>query len=95
MDHFGLLSGHFWYLKVTLGPPWGHFGVAFGMRMRLWGHFGIFFAYDGDFLATLGTQGDHVLLFEGGFGDTLGSLWGYLGSTCGIWGDFGVTLGLL
>ena len=30
---------------------------------------------------------------EDGFGGTLGSLWGYLGSTCGIWGDFGVILG--
>ena len=31
-DHFGSLSGHFWRMKVTLEPLWGHFGITFGMR---------------------------------------------------------------
>ena len=34
------------------------------------------------------------MAFEDGSGGNLGSLWGYLGSTCGIWGDFGANLGV-
>ena len=29
--HFGLLWDHFWHMKVTLEPLWGHFGVIFGV----------------------------------------------------------------
>jgi len=27
----GLLWGHFWHMKLTLGPLWGHFGVTLGI----------------------------------------------------------------
>ena len=26
-----LLRGHFWHMKVTLGPLWGHFGATLGI----------------------------------------------------------------
>ena len=28
---FVLLWGHFWHMKVTLGPFWGHFGATLGV----------------------------------------------------------------
>ena len=28
---FVLLWGHFWHMKVTLGPLWGHFGATLGI----------------------------------------------------------------
>ena len=28
---FVLLWGHFWHMKVTLDPLWGHFGATLGI----------------------------------------------------------------
>ena len=41
-----------------------------------------FFAYGGDFDATLGALCDHFWQLRA----ALGALWGHCGSTCGMWG---------
>ena len=60
---------------LTLGSVWGHFWC---MRVTL----EELFAPDGDLVETLGSfcgQDWHLRA-------ALGALWGYFGSTCGIWG---------
>ena len=81
MDHSGSLPGHFWHIKVTLDPLWGHSASLLACE----GDFGVtlelLFAYDGDFMATLGSLGDHCWHLRA----ASGAFWGRFGSTCGIW----------
>ena len=94
MDHFGSLSGHFWRMKVTLEPLWGHFGVTFGIE----GDFGTALesplVYDGNFAAALGSLRRHFWYVKA----TLRLLWfhfSYMMVTLWqLWGHWVVAFGI-
>jgi len=100
-NDFVKLRGELW---ITLG----HFGITFDVWRWLWSHFevtsasllaceadfgitlGSLFAYDDDFVATLGSLCSHFWHLRA----ALATLWIHSGNS-GIWGWFGITLGLL
>ena len=86
----GINCGSLWVTFGSLLAYESDFGATLGsLRHHFWrvkATLGVtlesLFAYDGDFVATLGSFCGHY----GHLRAALGTLWGYFGSTCGIWG---------
>ena len=80
---------------ATLRSTWEHSGGTWG---SFWDHFGYIRVAWGHLWVTLGVTRWSLLVFEGGFGDTLESLWEHLRHmevTLGLfWCQFGVSLGI-